>query len=56
MKCPICGTISIVKDSRMQPDNTRKRHHVCRQKHEFFTIERIEAVKAETIRTKGSTK
>jgi transcriptional regulator NrdR family protein len=45
MLCPICQTWTMVKESRMRQDNTRRRALECANLHRFSTVERVEAVK-----------
>lgn len=40
MKCPICGTWCIVKETRTSTQNTRRRLE-CANQHRFSTIETI---------------
>ena len=41
MKCPECGTWTIVKESRISTGNTRKRRLECANMHRFSTLETI---------------
>jgi transcriptional regulator NrdR family protein len=41
MKCPICGTWTIVKETRLSTDNTRKRRLECANMHKFSTLELV---------------
>jgi transcriptional regulator NrdR family protein len=52
MLCPICQTWTMVKESRMRANNTRRRTLECANLHRFSTVERIEAVKHGGNRTK----
>jgi transcriptional regulator NrdR family protein len=52
MLCPICQTWTMVKESRMRQDNTRRRALECANLHRFSTVERVEAVKHGGNRTK----
>jgi transcriptional regulator NrdR family protein len=41
MKCPECGTWTIVKESRISTGNTRRRRLECANMHRFSTLETI---------------
>ena len=41
MKCPVCGTWTIVKETRTSTGNTRRRRLECANAHRFTTIETI---------------
>ena len=41
MKCPECGTWTIVKETRMLQQNIRKRRYECANMHRFSTAERL---------------
>jgi transcriptional regulator NrdR family protein len=41
MKCPECGTWTIVKETRISTDNTRRRRLECANSHRFTTLETI---------------
>lgn len=41
MKCPECGTWTIVKETRAAPNNTRRRRIECANEHRFTTLETI---------------
>jgi transcriptional regulator NrdR family protein len=41
MKCPECGTWTIVKESRISTGNTRRRRLECANFHRFSTLETI---------------
>lgn len=56
MKCPDCGAWTEVKDTRMRPDNTRRRAYVCANEHRFTTVERVEVVKRGGARPNGGRK
>lgn len=45
MLCPICQAWTLVKESRMRADNTRRRTMECGNLHKFSTVERVEVVK-----------
>ena len=41
MKCPECGTWTIVKETRTSNENTRRRRLECANEHRFTTLETI---------------
>ena len=41
MKCPICGTWTLVKETRKTPDNEKKRRYECANEHRFTTLEKV---------------
>jgi transcriptional regulator NrdR family protein len=41
MKCPECGTWTIVKETRISTGNTRRRRLECANTHRFSTLETI---------------
>jgi transcriptional regulator NrdR family protein len=41
MKCPECGTWTIVKETRTNDENTRRRRLECANEHRFTTLETI---------------
>ena len=41
MKCPECGTWTIVKETRISTGNTRRRRLECANMHRFSTLETI---------------
>jgi len=41
MKCPECGTWTIVKETRVSTGNTRRRRLECANEHRFTTLETI---------------
>lgn len=41
MKCPECGTWTIVKETRISTGNTRRRRLECANMHRFSTMETI---------------
>lgn len=41
MKCPVCGTWTIVKETRTSTENTRRRRLECANEHRFTTLETI---------------
>jgi len=41
MKCPECGTWTIVRETRTTTENTRRRRLECANEHRFTTLEAI---------------
>lgn len=41
MKCPTCGTWTLVKETRKTPWNEKKRRYECANEHRFSTLETI---------------
>jgi transcriptional regulator NrdR family protein len=41
MRCPECGTWTIVKETRISTGNTRRRRLECANMHRFSTLETI---------------
>ena len=41
VKCPECGTWTIVKETRTSTDNSRRRRLECANEHRFTTLETI---------------
>jgi len=41
MKCPVCGTWTIVKETRTSTGNTRRRRLECANEHRFTTLETV---------------
>jgi transcriptional regulator NrdR family protein len=41
MKCPVCGTWTLIKETRKTPDNGKKRRYECANEHRFNTLEKI---------------
>jgi len=41
MKCPICGTWTLIKETRMRNDNTKRRRYECANLHKFNTLEQF---------------
>jgi transcriptional regulator NrdR family protein len=41
MKCPECGTWTIVKETRTSTGNSRRRRLECANEHRFTTLETI---------------
>jgi transcriptional regulator NrdR family protein len=54
MKCPECGTWTIVKETRISTGNTRRRRLECANMHRFSTMETI-IVSKTPIRKKQKT-
>lgn len=54
MKCPECGTWTIVKETRISTGNTRRRRLECANMHRFSTMETI-VEKKTRIRQKQKT-
>jgi transcriptional regulator NrdR family protein len=54
MKCPKCGAWTVVKDSRVDQNNTRRRRIECANMHRFTTLETVIATKTR-IRQKQKT-
>lgn len=44
MKCPVCGTWTLVKETRVRPNNEKYRRYECANLHRFITYERVERV------------
>jgi transcriptional regulator NrdR family protein len=45
MKCPECGAWTVVKDSRVDHNNARRRRIECANMHRFTTLETVIATK-----------
>jgi transcriptional regulator NrdR family protein len=41
MRCPVCGTWTIVKETRTSTGNTRRRRLECANEHRFTTLENV---------------
>lgn len=54
MKCPECGTWTIVKETRTSTGNTRRRRLECANEHRFTTLETVIVPKT-SIRQKQKT-
>ena len=54
MKCPKCGAWTVVKNSREDENNTRRRRMECANMHQFTTLETVIAEKTR-IRQKQKT-
>jgi predicted nucleic-acid-binding Zn-ribbon protein len=52
MKCPECGTWTIVKETRTSTGNTRRRRLECANEHRFTTLETIVVQKHQYVRSK----
>lgn len=44
MKCPVCQTWTMVKETRTKPGNTKLRRYECANLHRFVTLEKVERV------------
>jgi transcriptional regulator NrdR family protein len=47
MKCPECGAWTVVKDSRVDQNNSRRRRIECANMHRFTTLETVIATKTQ---------
>jgi len=47
MKCIVCGAWTVVKDSRVDQDNNRRRRIECANLHRFTTLETVIATKTQ---------
>ena len=56
MKCPECGTWTIVKETRISTGNTRRRRLECANQHRFTTLETIIVSKAPIHKKQKATK
>jgi transcriptional regulator NrdR family protein len=54
MKCPECGAWTVVKDSRVDQNNNRRRRIECANLHRFTTLETVIAEKTR-VRQKQKT-
>jgi transcriptional regulator NrdR family protein len=45
MKCPECGAWTVVKETRADQNNTRRRRIECANLHRFTTLETVIATK-----------
>ncbi len=41
MKCPVCGTWTLVKETRQRLDNAKYRRYECANMHRFTTLETL---------------
>jgi transcriptional regulator NrdR family protein len=44
MKCPVCGTWVMVKETRAKKENVKYRRYECANEHRFTTLEKVERV------------
>jgi transcriptional regulator NrdR family protein len=44
MKCPVCGTWTLVKETRKRADNSKYRRYECANLHRFTTLETVAKV------------
>jgi transcriptional regulator NrdR family protein len=44
MKCPVCGTWALVKETRQRAENTKYRRYECANMHRFTTLETVAKV------------
>ena len=56
MKCPECGTWTIVKETRISIGNTRRRRLECANEHRFTTLETIVVRKTPIHKKQKATK
>jgi len=56
MKCPECGTWTIVKETRTSTGNTRRRRLECANEHRFTTLETIIVSKTRIHKKQKATK
>jgi transcriptional regulator NrdR family protein len=54
MKCPECGAWTVVKETRANENNSRRRRIECANMHRFTTLETVIATKTR-IRQKQKT-
>jgi transcriptional regulator NrdR family protein len=54
MKCPECGAWTVVKETRADENNSRRRRIECANMHRFTTLETVIATKTR-IRQKQKT-
>jgi len=54
MKCPECGTWTVVKETRADENNSRRRRIECANMHRFTTLETVIATKTQ-LRQKQKT-
>jgi transcriptional regulator NrdR family protein len=47
MKCTVCGAWTVVKDSRVDQNNNRRRRIECANLHRFTTLETVIATKTQ---------
>jgi transcriptional regulator NrdR family protein len=56
MRCPECGTWTIVKETRISTGNTRRRRLECANEHRFTTLETIIVSKTSIRKVKKAVK
>jgi len=44
MKCPVCGTWTLVQETRQRAENTKYRRYECANMHRFTTLETVAKV------------
>lgn len=54
MKCPVCGAWTVVKETRADEKNSRRRRIECANMHRFTTLETVIAEKTR-VRQKQKT-
>jgi transcriptional regulator NrdR family protein len=54
MKCPVCGAWTVVKETRADKNNSRRRRIECANMHRFTTLETVIAEKTR-VRQKQKT-
>jgi len=54
MKCPVCGAWTVVKETRADENNSRRRRMECANMHRFTTLETVIAEKTR-VRQKQKT-
>jgi transcriptional regulator NrdR family protein len=47
MKCPECGAWTVVKETRVDENNSRRRRIECANMHRFTTLETVIATKTQ---------
>lgn len=47
MKCPECGAWTVVKETRVDENNARRRRIECANMHRFTTLETVIATKTQ---------
>ena len=53
MKCPVCGTWTLVKETRKTSDNRKRRRYECANEHRFNTLESV--IPEKTLRSQQKT-
>jgi transcriptional regulator NrdR family protein len=51
MKCPQCGAVAYVIDSRPRDSGARHRRYLCFNDHRFSTLEQVQAPRAPRPKT-----